>query len=206
PASYRNDDCTLYICSAGKTELACPRSLNWPLPAHVIDLNPEFRRITKGRTGPEGKGLLGALAYYGIPSSIDAKYKREMQKRIEKGWPFTAEEKEKIMRYAPADVDALVKLQPKILSDTDLDLALHRGEFVAVLALMEHRRARRDREIFPLLTDKQAWRYVRDAMVPLIDAEYGVYVKGLDGDWHFSMENFKAYLEREGILAAWLRT
>jgi hypothetical protein len=43
-------------------------------------------------------------------------------------------------------------------------------------------------------------------MVPLIDAEYGVYVKGLDGDWHFSMENFEAYLEREGILAAWPRT
>jgi hypothetical protein len=203
---YRIDDRTLYICFVANAELGCHLSLNWPLPANVIDFNPEFRRITNGRTVPEGKGLLGAMAYYGISSTIDAKYKREMQKRIEKGWPFSAEEKEKIMRYAPADVEALVKLQPKILTDTDLDLALHRGESVAVLALMEHRGVPIDREIFPPLTDKRAWRYVRDAMVPVIDAEYGAYVKGPDGDWHFSMENFEAYLERKGILAAWPRT
>jgi len=163
---YRIDDRTLYICFVGNAELGCHLSLNWPLPANVVDFNPEFRRITNGRTVPEGKGLLGAMAYYGISSTIDAKYKREMQKRIEKGWPFTDAEKEKIMCYAPADVDALVKLQPKILSDTDLDLALHRGESVAVLALMEHRGVPIDREIFPLLTDKRAWSYVRDA-IPL---------------------------------------
>ena len=54
-------------------------------------------------------------------------------------------------------------------------------------------------EIFPQLADPHAWRYVRDAMVPIIDAEYGVYVKGPDGDWHFNLEYFGKYLEREGI-------
>ena len=36
-------------------------------------------------------------------------------------------------------------------------------------------------------------------MVPMIDAEYGVYVNGPDGEWHFNLEAFGKYLEREGI-------
>jgi hypothetical protein len=40
-------------------------------------------------------------------------------------------------------------------------------------------------------------------MVPAIDAEYGVYVRGKGGDWSFSYEHFEAYLARQGI--AWPR-
>jgi hypothetical protein len=36
-------------------------------------------------------------------------------------------------------------------------------------------------------------------MVPIIDTDYGVYAKGPDGDWHFSLEYFGKYLERENI-------
>ena len=42
---------------------------------------------------------------------------------------------------------------------------------------------------------------MRDAMVPAIDAQYGVYVRNAAGDWTFNMERFAAYLAREGI--AW---
>ena len=35
---------------------------------------------------------------------------------------------------------------------------------------------------------------VRDAMVPAIDAKYGVYVRDAAGDWSFNMERFVAYL------------
>ena len=45
---------------------------------------------------------------------------------------------------------------------------------------------------------------MRDAMVPEIDAQYGVYVRGRDGEWHFNMELFAAYLQRNGIV--WPRT
>ena len=45
---------------------------------------------------------------------------------------------------------------------------------------------------------------MRDAMVPEIDAHYGVYVLGRDGEWHFNMELFAAYLKRNGI--EWPRT
>ena len=42
---------------------------------------------------------------------------------------------------------------------------------------MEHRGVPIDMDVFPQLADKAIWRAVRDAMVPAIDAKYGVYVR-----------------------------
>jgi DNA polymerase-1 len=195
---YRIDARALFVCFVGNAELHCHLALGWPLPANVLDLNAEFRCVTNGRTVPAGKGLLGALAYYGF-NDADCKRKDAMQKRIVKGWPFAAEEREEILRYCASDVDALYTLLPRMLPEIELPVALHRGAFVAASAHMEHRGVPIDMEIFPQLADPHAWRYVRDAMVPVIDAHYGVYVKGPDGDWHFSLEYFDKYLEREKI-------
>ena len=116
-----------------------------------------------------------------------------MRERIMQGWPFTAEERADILTYCASDVDAMVRLLPKLLPHIDMPIALYRGAFVAVSAQMEHVGVPIDMEIFPQLADKQAWRFVRDAMVPEIDAQYGVYVRGRDGEWHFNMELFAAY-------------
>ena len=195
---YRTDARVLFVCFVGNAELHCHLALGWPLPANVLDLNAEFRCVTNGRTVPAGKGLLGALAYYGF-NDTDCKRKDAMQKRIMQGWPFTLEEREEILRYCASDVDALYLLLARMLPEIELPVALHRGAFVAASAYMEYRGVPIDMEIFPQLADPHAWRYVRDAMVPMIDAQYGVYVKGPDGDWHFSLEYFGKYLEREGI-------
>ena len=147
---------------------------------------------------PAGKGLLGALAYYGF-NDTDCKRKDAMQKRIMQGWPFTAEEREEILRYCASDVDALYAAAGPHAAG---DRAAGRSPPRRVRRCFGAHGARGvpiDMEIFPQLADPHAWRYVRDAMVPMIDADYGVYVKGPDGDWHFSMEYFGKYLEREGI-------
>jgi DNA polymerase-1 len=200
---YRIDDGVLFVCFVANAELGCHLALNWPLPASVLDLNPEFRCVTNGRIAAEGKGLLGAMAYYGL-DSISSKRKAEMQKLVMRGWPFTAEEREEILHYCASDIDALIRLLPKLLPEIDLGVALYHGEFVAASALMEHRGVPIDMDIFPQLADKLAWRAVRDAMVPAIDAEYGVYTKGNTGDWHFNMGLFESYLQREQI--DWPRT
>lgn len=197
---YRTDARVLHVHFVSNAELGCHLALDWPLPVNVFDLNPAFRCVTNGRTVPEGRGLHGALAYFHLPPSFDSKRKAELQKRIAKGWPFTAEEREEILRYCASDVDAMVSLLPKMLPHIDFDIALHHGEFVATLARMEHVGVPIDTEIFPQLADKQAWRYIRDAMVPVIDAAYGVYTKSPSGDWQFSMEKFAAYLAGEGIV------
>ena len=82
-------------------------------------------------------------------------------------------------------------------------MALYHGEFAAVSALMEYHGVPIDMEIFPSLADEGAWSAVRDAMVPAIDAQYGVYVRNAAGEWSFSLERFEAYCARSGI--AWPR-
>jgi DNA polymerase I len=197
---YRIDDRTLFVCFVANAELGCHLALDWPLPPHVLDLNTVFRSIVNGRVTPEGKGLLGALAYFGI-DSIGSKRKDMMRERIMQGWPFAPNEQEEILQYAAGDVEPLPLLLAKMLPHFELDVALHHGESVACLALMTHRGVPMDPEIFPQLADKETWRAVRDAMVPLVDADYHVFTKGPDGEWHFSMELFADYLRREGI--AW---
>jgi hypothetical protein len=197
---YRTDAKVLFVNFVANAEGACHLALGWPLPAKILDLSPAFRNITNGRLTPEGKGLIGALRYYGF-DTIGAKQKDAMRDRIAKGWPFTPEEKKKIQDYCYSDIDALLRLLPKILADPDFDLgtALYHGEFAAVAAGMAHNGVPIDMEIFPKLADADTWRAVRDAMVPTIDAQYGVYVRNAAGDWTFNMERFAAYLKREGI-------
>ena len=67
---------------------------------------------------------------------------------------------------------------------------------------MEHRGVPIDMEVFAKLADKDVWRGVRDAMVPAIDAKYGVYVRNTTGDWTFNMERFAAYLRARGNCVA----
>jgi DNA polymerase-1 len=199
---FRTDDGVLFVSFVANAECACHLALGWLVPVNVLDLSPAFRNLTNGRSTPEGKGLIGALRYYGL-DAIGSKQKDAMQKRVMKGWPFTPEEREQILRYCYSDVDALFRLLPKILPDIDLPIALYHGEFAAVSARMEHDGVPIDMKIFPQLADEDTWSAVRDAMVPAIDAQYGVYVRNTAGDWSFSAERFEAYCVREGI--AWPR-
>jgi hypothetical protein len=177
-------------------------ALGWPLPARVLDLSPAFRNLTNGLSTPEGKGLIGALRYYGL-DAIGTKQKDAARKRVMQGWPFTTEEREWILTYCASDVDSLRLLLLRMLPEIDLGVALYHGEFAAVSALMEHRGVPIDMEVFAQLANPDTWRAVRDAMVPTIDAHYGVYVRNAAGDWSFSTELFEGYLAREGI--AWPR-
>jgi DNA polymerase-1 len=174
---YRTDKNVLFVSFVANAECACHLALGWPLPASVLDLSPAFRNLTNGRYTPEGKGLLGALRYFGL-DTISTKHKEAMQKRVMAGWPFAPEEREQILTYCVSDIDALALLLPFILKEVDLGVALHHGEFAAVSALMEHYGVPIDMEIFPQLANEAIWGAVRDAMVPAIDAKYGVYVRG----------------------------
>jgi hypothetical protein len=201
----RTDDQALFLSFVFNAEGVSRLSLKWPLPAKVIDLSPLFRCVVNGRIVPQGKGLLGALAYYGIPS-VDAIYKEKIRKLIMRGWPFTPDEKAEILKYLMTDVDPLFELLSRLMAEPEFDLgtALHWGEFVAVSAQMEHRGVPLDMEIVPDLLDKKVWAYVRDAVVPKINAQYDVYVQDKAGEWHFNNEKFDALCARLGI--DWPRT
>jgi hypothetical protein len=198
PCPYDTGPESLFVNFVGNAECSCHLAKGWPLPAKMLDLSPEFRRIMNGRSKLESRGLLGALRHFHT-DNIGALHKDAMRQRILEGRPFTEDERKRILDYCMSDVDALVRLLPQILTLIDLNIALYRSEFVAVSAVMEHRGPPIDMEIFPRLQDKHTWAAVRDAMVPIIDAQYGAYVKGRNGEWSFSNELFEAYLERHGI-------
>jgi hypothetical protein len=201
PVPYDIGDSSLFINFVASAECTSHLALSWALPARMLDLSPEYRNILSGRSKLESRGLIGALNHFHI-NNIGTLRKDAMRKRIMQGRPFTADERRQILEYCMSDVDALAQLLPKILPFIDLPIALYRSEFVAVSAVMERRGVPIDMEIFPRLQDKHAWATIRDAMVPAIDAEYGVYVKK-NGEWSFSYERFEAYLARNGI--AWPR-
>jgi hypothetical protein len=113
---YRTDRGVLFISYVANAECACHLALGWPLPARVLDLSPVFRNLTNGRLTPEGKGLLGALRYYCF-SNTDQKLKDAMHDRIMRGWPFTPEERDKILTYCAGDVEDLSRLLTRILPE-----------------------------------------------------------------------------------------
>jgi DNA polymerase-1 len=145
---YRTDSNVCFVSFVANAECSCHLALGWSLPAKVIDLSPLFRCVVNGRDTPRGKGLLGALAYYGI-DSIEAKYKDKVRDRIIQGWPFSPAEWEEILRYVMTDVDPLFDLLDKLMQEPEFDRAraLHWGEFSATSALMEHRGIPLDMEI-----------------------------------------------------------
>lgn len=192
---YRTDAGVLFFFFVANAELGFHLSKNWPMPVNVVDLSAEFRCFVNGRKTPAGKGLLGALTYFGH-DTISTQRKEAMRKRIMQGPPFTAEEIAESLDYCTGDVDDLAKLLLKLLPIIDLKIALYRGKFVSVLAAMEHRGVPIDMEIFARLVDKKTWRALRDAMVPVIDADFGVYVRDKGGGWSFSKKLFAAYCER----------
>jgi hypothetical protein len=201
PPPYRIDDKTLFISYAATAECLCQLTLGWPLLHNVLDLSPVFRAYINGREPPaEGKGLIGALAYFGFRTD-GGRYKEAMRKRILEGRPYSEEEWHKIIDYCMGDVDDLERVLAPLLEAAGIDLntALHWGEFAAVSAVMEYHGVPIDMEIFAQLCDEAAWNYVRDALVPTIDAQYGVYVLGADGGRHFNIAKFDEYLARAGI-------
>ncbi len=79
---------SLFVAYYASAELGCHLALNWPMPANVLDLFVEFRVLTNGLPTPCGKGLLGALAYFGI-DGIDHVEKEEMRQLAMGGGPWT---------------------------------------------------------------------------------------------------------------------
>src|SRR5262249_10287443 len=189
---YRTDASALFVSFVASAECTCHLALDWPLPARILDLSPEFRNITNGvdlpddpadKKGKGRKGLIGALRFYGL-ETVGAKYKDGMQQRILQGWPFTVKDREKILRYCESDVSALKLMLPRMLPFIDLPIALYRSEFTGpVSALMEHRGVPLDMEIFGRLREKRVWRAIRDSVVPAVDVQYNVYERNAAGEW-----------------------
>lgn len=188
---YEIDDGSLFVAYLASAEIGCHLSLGWPFPKNVLDLFCEFRNHTNGKQTPCGNGLLGALAYYGLPS-IQAAEKNEMINLILGGGPWSATEQEAILDYCESDVIALKQLLPKMILQIDLEYALLRGCYMKAVACIEFNGIPIDTKIYNAL-DKN-WERIQDKLIEIVNADYGVY----EGRT-FKTELFAEFLNREGI-------
>ena len=105
-APFPTDESALFLAYNASAEMACFAALGWSQPKSIVDLYAEFRNLTNGKNLPAGKGLLGALAYFG-EASIGASEKDEMRDLILAGGPWSEEQKRAILAYCTSDVIAL---------------------------------------------------------------------------------------------------
>ena len=182
---------SLFIAYYASAELNCHRSLGWKQPERILDLYVEFKNLTNGFPVLNGKGLLGALAYYGL-GATDATEKTAMRDLVLRGGPWTEEEKVAILEYCKSDTDSLARLLIKMLRDIDLPRALYRGRYMSAVSAMEYNGVPIDTEILGRLLAN--WEVVQDRLIQEVDAEYRVY----DGR-SFRQDRFEDWLSRNGM-------
>jgi DNA polymerase I len=158
-------------------------------PVHRVQGSNEWSSYT-GR--PRSSG---ALSYFGI-CGIAASEKKEMRDLVNRGGPWTSDERKAILDYCWSDMAALQQLLPRMLPNIDVPRALLRGRYMAASSAMEHNGTPIDTEILESLL--RNWAGIQDQLIADVDCDYGVY----DGRT-FKLNRFEDYLSKRGI--AWPR-
>ena len=131
----KSDLLVAYLASA---EIGCFLVLGWSLPENVLDLYAEFSNKTCGEPLPFGRGLIGALRYFGL-STIDQKYKKSMRDLAMRGGEYTAAEQLALLDYCQSDVDGLALLLKVMAPKLDWPRAVGiRGRYMRAVGRMEH--------------------------------------------------------------------
>src|SRR5215831_12480912 len=188
---YATGPDVLFVAYYASAELGCYRVLGWPMPERILDLFCEFRTRTNGLETPAGRGLLGALAYFGL-DSIGASEKAEMRDLVLRGGPWSETERIAILDYCESDVVSLGRLLPAMVPGIDLPRALLRGRYMAAAAAMEHNGVPIDVDMLELF--RARWTDVQDQLITEIDASYGVF----DGRT-FKADRFARWLATQDI-------
>ncbi len=188
---YPVDASSVLLAYYAPAELGCHLALGWDLPENVIDLFVEFRHVTNGRPLPCGAGLLGALAYHGLPgtSSTD---KERMRALAMRGGPYSEVERADLLAYCETDVDALEQLAPHLLRAETLAYALLRGRFMKAVAHMEHAGVPIDAAALAAL--RAHWPAIQSGLIAEVDPCGDIYEAG-----SFSAARYSRWLDNRGI-------
>ena len=181
---------SLIVAFYASAEIGCFLALGWELPRHLLDLYAEFRRLTNGLPLPSGRGLLGALTWFGLGAMTHAE-KGSNRELVLRGGPYSAEERDRILRYCAADVEACLALAAKMAAQLPPQ-ALLRGRYMAAVARMEWTGVPVD--VATLERLKAEWDRIPAELIQRVDASYGVYRDG-----SFSQQQFAAWLHSQGI-------
>ena len=182
----------LFVAFFASAEMGCFLALGWPTPVRILDLYAEFKWMICGRDGEPAKpSLVYALDKFGL-ESLDAEEKAAMRELAIRGGPYADAERRALLDYCEADVNALVRLLPRMLPRLDLPRALLRGRFMLAVACVEHNGIPVDAATLTLLNEH--WESLQLEMIAHVDAAFGVF----EGT-HFRGERFARWLARNGV-------
>ena len=163
----------LFIAYYASAELGCFLAFDWSMPARILDLYAEFRCMTSGLSVPCGRGLLGALAYFGLDGIATAE-KEDMRALAMRGGHYTDAERLALLDYCQSDVDALARLLPAMLPQIDLPRALLRGRYMAAAARMEWAGVPIDTDTLQRLCEN--WDRIKARLIHAVNKDYGVFI------------------------------
>lgn len=167
PISFGKSD--LLVAYLASAEIGCFLALGWPLPVNVLDLYAEFSCKTCGEPLPFGRGLIGALAYFGLPS-IDMVDKNTMRDLALRGGIYTAEEQVALLEYCQSDVDSLALLLKVMAPKLDWPRAIGiRGRYMRAVGRMEHTGIPIDTSTLAKLVAN--WESIKTQLVQMTDPE-----------------------------------
>jgi hypothetical protein len=183
----------LIVAFFASAEMGCFLALGWSFPARLLDLYSEFKRHVCGKDGtPNKPSLVYALDWFGL-NSLDVTEKEEMRALASRrGEAYTRAERELLLDYCEADVNALVRLLTRLLPHLDVPRAVLRGQFVQAVARMEHNGVPVDRRTLALLDEH--WEGLQLEMVHSVDADFRVF----EGT-RFRAERFAHWLRERGL-------
>ena len=188
---YAAGEDVLFVAYFASAELCVYRALGWAMPPRILDLYAEFRARTNGLTIPAGRGLLGALAYFGC-DVVGAEEKRELQEAIGTGTWQGLCTRDDVLDYCESDVLALRRLLYAMAPTIDLPRALLRGRYMAAVAAMETAGTPIDAAM--LRQFQEHWHNIQDRLIAEIDVDYNVYEgRTFKADW------FAAWLAKNQI-------
>jgi DNA polymerase-1 len=190
-APYPADRDVLFVAYYASAEIGCHLELGWPIPANVIDLFAEFRNTTNGKPTECGASLLGALVHFGI-DAIEATDKETMRRLALRGGPWTAADRQALLKYCTGDVTAVARLFQRMLPLLDVDRALLRGRYMAAAAQIEAIGTPIDVPAWSRITT--SWGDIRRKLIERVDIDYGVYERDT-----FKVERFARWLRSAGI-------
>lgn len=190
------DNNTLFVAFVASAEMGVFRVLGWPIPEHILDLSPEFRTLVSGRYAPAGRGLIGALAHFGLAGSTSVVEKDTWRDRILEGGPFSAEERARIEAYCMSDVEATSMLLTAMWSKIEdkFQFALIRGTYTGeAQSFVEYVGVPIDFDTFTLISEN--WDHIDAQLIARYDRDFGIF----DEVGSFSEERFAACLNRLGL-------
>ena len=167
----------LFVAYYASAELGCHLALGWPMPARILDLCAEFKRLTSGLVVPCGRGLLGA----GVPRAAGCERCRERGaadaghagRAIHGSGAVSAARllRERRGRPGPA---AAGNATPARLAAT-----LLRGRYMAAAARMEWAGVPLDADALARLRD--AWDKIKGRLIDALDPDGEIYAPaGID--------------------------